>query len=260
MPLRTLLLITVLFLLGAVHAHGAASSIQTIKICDGISEWPPFSYFERVGGRKTGKVVGFSVDVIGQILGERGISFAIDKTALWIDCVEKVKEGSDYQVLLNAARTDERERSLYISEPYYSLELSYFYSRDKYPSGLSIESTSDLNELKLCGIAGYNYDYDGLDGSRIDKRTFSYSELIERIQSGHCDGFLESYVTLTGLASIGSDLLVGSGLAWAPVPGVPADSYHIMISRNFSQGRELLEIVNQGIRRLKAADELNPID
>ncbi len=260
MPARILLLITVLSLLGAARARAAESSIQTVNICDGLAEWPPFSYFERTAGRKTGEVVGFSVEVIRQVLGEHEIVFTIDKTAPWIECVEKVEDGSEYQMLLNAARTDQRERTLYISDAYYSLELSYFYSRDRFPSGLTIENASDLNELRLCGIAGYNYAYEGLDASRVDKRTFSYSGLIERLKSRQCDAFLESYETLRGLASIGSDVLTGSGLAWAPVPGVPPDSYHIMISRNFSQGQELLEIVNQGLRRLKASGSLSSLD
>ena len=51
-----------LFLMAFCSLSGTTLVAQTIGICDGDTEWPPYTYFKRVDGNKTGEVVGFSLD------------------------------------------------------------------------------------------------------------------------------------------------------------------------------------------------------
>ncbi len=68
--------------------------------------------------------------------------------------------------------------------------------------------------------------------------------------------FLEYREVLTGQKLVGQDLVTDSGLEWAPLTDIEPDDYHIMVSKKYPQGKELVQLLNQGIARLRASGKL----
>jgi polar amino acid transport system substrate-binding protein len=235
---------------------GATLVAQTIGICDGDTEWPPYAYFKRVDGKKTGEVVGFSIDVVTEVLGKNGYEFAVDKKLPWSRCLRSVNEGKDFQMVINATYSEDRARMFHISEPFYSLQMGYFYSKQAHPEGLEIQNPSDVNRYTVCGILGFLYDYKWLDVSRVDQGARTYKQVIEKVRRDRCDLFLEYYDVVAGLNKVGEDLLTDSGVAWKPLPGTEPDKHYMMVSKRFAGGEKLMEVINGGLSELKASGKL----
>ncbi len=247
------------FLVASCNLPGAILVAQTIGICDGDTEWPPYAYFKRVDGMKTGEVVGFSVAVVSEILGKNGYEFTVDKKMPWNRCVRSVNEGQDFQMVINATYSEERARMFHVSESYYSLQMGYFYSKQAHPDGLGIENPSDVNRYTVCGILGYLYDYPWLDASRIDQGTRTYAQVVEKIRRNRCDLFLEYYDVVAGLSKVGEDLLTESNIGWKPLPGIEPDKHYMMVSKQLADGEKLIGIINDGIAELKASGKLETL-
>jgi polar amino acid transport system substrate-binding protein len=100
---------------------------KTVQICGDVAEWPPFFYFKRVDGEATTEVVGFTVDVLDEILGKHGVAFEI-KMLPWKRCLFEVERGEKYQVALDATYSEERGQKYHFSESHYATVPYYFYS------------------------------------------------------------------------------------------------------------------------------------
>jgi polar amino acid transport system substrate-binding protein len=209
-----------------------------------------------VDGNKTGEVVGFSVDVVAEILSKNGYEFAVDKKLPWSRCLRSVNEGKDYQMVINATYSVERAKMFHVSEPYYSLQMGYFYSKRAHPGGFEITSPSDVNRYTVCGLLGFLYDYPWLDADRVDQGARTYEQVIEKIRRDRCDLVLEYYDVVAGLSKVGEDLLTGSDIGWKPLPGIEPDKHYMMVSKKFPDGKKLIEIINGGITELKASGKL----
>ncbi len=40
---------------------------ETIRMCGGEHEWPPYYYFKRSGDKKTQEVIGFDIDLFHKV-------------------------------------------------------------------------------------------------------------------------------------------------------------------------------------------------
>jgi polar amino acid transport system substrate-binding protein len=248
-----------LFLTVFCGLFGTSLVAQTIGICDGDTEWPPYAYFKRVDGNKTGEVIGFSIDVVREVLNENGYELTVDKRLPWSRCLRSVNEGKDFQMVINATYSEDRARMFHISEPYYSLQMGYFYSKQAHPDGLDIQNPSDVNRYTICGILGFSYDHEWLDAGRIDQGARTYAQVLEKIRRNRCDLFLEYYDVVAGLSKVGEDLLAGSDIGWKPLLGVEPDKHYIMVSKQFAEGGKLIEVINNGLAELKASGKLEAL-
>lgn len=230
-----------------------ASSLgaDAIQICDGDEEWPPFSYFERMDqGEKGAHLTGFVVDLIGQILSSKEIDFEIDKQMPWPRCQTEVLRGNRFQVVLQAGSSEERRRQYHLVGPIYTLQMSYFYARDRHPNGLAIEKAEDINQYRVCGLSGYDYSYEWLEPEKLDADSLTYQSLAEKLQRGRCDLFLESSEILRGF-----DRLQGTGtmdgISGQLIPGAVADEYYFLVTRQASNSEELVKILENGLRAVQ---------
>lgn len=55
----------------AAIAGNASTPVQTVAACDDANELPPFSYYERIDGKKTATVTGYSTAVLLDIFTRR---------------------------------------------------------------------------------------------------------------------------------------------------------------------------------------------
>lgn len=226
----------------------------SISICDDENEWPPYIFFERSGGQKGDKVVGFSIDVLNDIFSRHQIRYGITMLP-WARCLLEVSKGSKFQMVLDLSTSPEREIDYWISQAYYTSNTYYYFSRKKYPQGLSIKAMVDLKKYRVCGIHGYNVNYAGYLGffkpGEIDQGTKTFEALIEKIHLQRCDVFLEQYQAMQGYALIGKPFLDDPALGREPMPGLLPSPFHFAISRQFVHGENLMKLIDQELKRME---------
>ncbi|NEX59987.1 substrate-binding periplasmic protein [Noviherbaspirillum galbum] len=244
----------VAFLLGG---HGtAAAADANINACEDIGEWPPYTYLERENGKPTAKVTGFAVDVLRQIFKDQPAPPGIELLP-WARCLKEVQNGSRYQMALNVSYSDERAKTYLLSQPYYLTSSNVFYSRKHHPAGLSIRKLADLQQFRVCGVAGYNYETYGLKPGMVDQGTQNFPSLISKLHAGRCDLFIEKYEVMAGFSAIGQPLLSDPDLGRATLEGVPPTAFHMAVSRDYPQGEKLVARINDGIASLKASGAMD---
>ncbi len=238
----------------AARDDGAAP-LGTVRICDDANEWPPYTFSERRNGQATGGLSGYSVELVRLILQRRGISHAIELLP-WKRCLLEVKDGTRYQMLLNASATPLREREYLLSLPYHQTHSYVFFDRKRYPQGVNLKSVEDLQRYQLGGIRGYAYPM--LSDAQRDTmlRTGSYPSLVRMLQLGRVEMLVEDYEAIRGLERMGAlPSLDATGIAALPLPGVPPLQYHMMFSRD-TRGAALQQLVNEELARLQQSGEL----
>ena len=242
--------------LAALASQGKEA--PSVAICEDENEWPPYSYFERVGGRKTAKLTGYAVAVLHEIFTRRGVEYTIDMIP-WPRCMAVATIGEQYGMVLNLSYNEQRARAFLFSRPYYSTTSYYYYSRRNHPRGLDIKSVGDIRKYRVCGVQGYNYDGYGLAPGEVDQGAKTFSALITKVQLGRCALFLEKDEVMTGYAAIGKNYLADPDLAKAPVPGMKQDLFYFGISRRHSHASQLKQLIDEELRQMEASGRLEDI-
>ncbi len=88
-------------------APTAPLSGSLVGICDDVAEWPPYTYYHRENGRKTGEVRGNSLRVVEAIFARHGIRYEIQLLP-WRRCLLEVAGGTRFQMLLSATSNPNR--------------------------------------------------------------------------------------------------------------------------------------------------------
>ena len=236
---------------GVLPPPTSAQAEDVVRACDGDDEWPPYSFFAREGGVETDRIVGFVPTLVREALAGSGYRVEIEKESSWPRCLEYVRSGESRQMAIQAAWSAEREEDYRLSDPIYTVTPSYFYSLETFPGGLELASIQEAAGHRICGVAGFNYAYEGLDPSRIDQTSQDYPTVIRHLHRGRCDLFLESAPILQGLSDLEGGWLDDPRLRWAALPNVEADAYHVLVSRRWSGGEAFLRELNDGLRRLR---------
>jgi len=243
--------------LGAEEPRAPQTPLRgmTVKICEDAGEWPPYTYFERVGGKPTARVRGFAIDVIDAIFGKAGVSYSVDLLP-WVRCQKEIEQGAPYHMALNASYNESRAKTYLLSRAYYRTTNYYFYSRRQHPDGLAIASLADLPKYRVCGLFGYNYETYGLKPGMVDQGARDFPALIAKLHAGRCDLFLEKYEVMAGFSAIGQPFLADRDLAGKSVPGMAPTEFYMMVSRRGEHADQLIRLINDGIAELEASRQL----
>jgi polar amino acid transport system substrate-binding protein len=229
-----------------------------ISICDDENEWPPYSYYQRVGGKKTAKVTGFAVAVLDDIFGRRGVAYTIDLIP-WPRCLAVATIGKYYGMVLNMSYNAERTRNFLFSRPYYATTSYYYYSRHNYPDGLAIATTADIGKYRVCGVQGYNYEGYGLAPGEVDQGAKNFTALISKVQLGRCALFLEKDEVMTGYAAIGKNYLGDPDIGKAPIPGIKPDLFYFGVSKRYAHADEVLAIIDEELLHMELSGRLSEL-
>jgi polar amino acid transport system substrate-binding protein len=235
-----------------------APAINSISICEDQNEWPPYSYFRRVNGKKTTALTGYAVDVIDKIFTRRGISYKIDMIP-WSRCLAVTSLGEQYAMVLNLSYNPERVKSFMLSRAYYATTAFYYYSRRSHPNGLDISSLADIKKYRVCGVQGYNYESYGLTRGEVDQGATNFPSLISKMQMGRCALFLEKDEIMLAYAAIGKNYLADPDIGKAPLPGVKPDSFYFGISRRYPQAEQLRSLIDDELRQMETSGELDAL-
>lgn len=229
----------------------------TVQVCDDANEWPPYTYVERVDGRKTGRVQGYSVELLERLLQPLGVQARIELLP-WRRCLQEVKRGQDFQMLLNATRNPERERDFFITSPTYSTRTYFFWSRRVHPQGLQVRGQEDLKRYRLGGVHGYTYSQlDQIDMASL-QRAPNYASLVQMLHLNRIDVIVvgeEVFHGLTGLP--GYELAQDPDLGRAPLPIEKPNAFHMMVSRQHPLGPALYTALQRELNQLRRSGELD---
>ncbi|GAB2865577.1 hypothetical protein GCM10027277_37950 [Pseudoduganella ginsengisoli] len=246
-------------LAGSVAIAGAQpASISHVAICEDENEWPPYVYRQRAGDGTPGRLTGYAVDVVNEIFTRNGIRSTLELLP-WPRCQAVAKLGKQYQMALNLTYNPERQRNFLLTRAYYSTNTYYYYSRRHYPTGLKLNSLTDIHHYRVCGIHGYNYLNYGLTAGEVDQGARDFASLIAKLHAGRCALFLEKHEVMTGFSAIGKDYLADGDLAGERVPGMRPTAFYIGISRNYEYAHELRTLVDDELLRMEENGRLAEI-
>lgn len=233
----------------------AGSLPKVINFCGDGSEWPPYIYHERdASGRKTGKIVGYTQELISAILSKKKIKATFDLPP-WSRCLSESKKGGAYHVAVDSSYSKKRDNEYILSKEYYSISPRIFYLKSKYPNGLKTKKqVQDLiKKGSVCGLQGYNYVgfFKGLSNEQIDRGSKDHKSVISKTKKGRCSAFLARYEIVNGFKNLGNDLLSGTGITSSQLPGVQKEKFYLLISREIGFGNELKKAMDSGIAEMK---------
>ncbi|MDT9001639.1 transporter substrate-binding domain-containing protein [Paucibacter sp. APW11] len=246
-------------LLNLPPACAAPPLPEDVRVCDDANEWPPFSYYERIGGQPGKRLQGFSVELLQTIFQRHQIRHTIELLP-WKRCLQEVREGQRFQMLMSATVNAERRRDYLLSEPYYTTLAHYFYLKSRFPQGLQLSSSAELGRYVLGGIRGYAYPRVPAELRERMQRTGSYPALFGMLRLGRVDLLVEGLEPMLGLAKTGVlQLQDDPDLAWAPLPGATPEPFYMLFTAQQPAGTALQALVNDELRQMQHSGELQKL-
>jgi len=225
---------------------------ETVKVCDDLSPWPPFSYpVPAQNGKTTTRNMGSMVEFLDVLFKEIGLEYTL-RHKPWKRCLEELKSSSGpdgIEIVINAGFSLERAKVYYVSKPIYQTTPGVFYSIDKYPTGLELNSLRDLKNFKICGVRGYSYQEYGLADSDLFSVSATLKKILKMVSLGRCEIVVSSIEPALGSKLYG-DKILPDNVRIISIPQVTAATFHLLIARNSSRGSQLLERMNFAIDKL----------
>jgi polar amino acid transport system substrate-binding protein len=230
-----------------------AASSDTVKICDDLGEWPPFTYFARANGEATTEIKGFTVSLVDRIFTEAGINYSIELLP-WKRCLSGVETGT-YNMLLNATYNDDRAKIFLFSEAHSTITPNVFFLKSSFPDGPKVEKKADLKNYKIGGIHGYNYDYYGLtENDVINKGIYNYESLVTQLNRGHISIFVENLEILAGFKLVGKNYLEYN-MGHKPIKDMPPTPVYMLFNKS-NRGEQLKQLIDSKLPTLSGGDQL----
>ncbi len=224
----------------------------TIHSCGDDAGWPPYTYFT-----PTKKAGGYDVDILKEIFKKHGLESKVDMLP-WKRCLLWAKHGKKYQMALSASYNKERDSTYLLTRHYYTVTLSYFYSKDHFPEGMDINTQTDFKKYKVCGLLGYAYANFGIPADDIEQTAKTASQVMEKIKRKRCDLYIDRYEIFAGFAYMGSNYIDDYNLGFAPVPGAEPEKFYLLISRNYEYAKELKSLIDTAIDSIENQGKLGP--
>ncbi len=248
---------------GRADTGGALSPLKRgttiyVGIDEDSSEWPPYEYFHRENGVKTKQMVGYSIDVLDEILSPYGLKYEF-RVFPWKRVLANLASGEKIQLILPTSINEQRKATYLISHQAYSITPSYFYLKSKFPDGLAITEPGQLLEHgPVCGRLGFNYKNFGIENEDMTNVADNFKALIQMLKMERCSVVLARYEVLKGYSLLGLPLLT-SDIGSAPMPGEPREGFYYVITKNWVFSNDLLQVINAGIDRLQSRGRLAEI-
>ncbi|WP_108649963.1 substrate-binding periplasmic protein [Dongshaea marina] len=233
---------------------GAFADDKLIRVCDDAAEWPPYAFYEPVKEGTTNRLIsGASVTALKDILEQAGYRMQI-RLLPWKRCMKEVElfgTSGQFEMLANGSANPHRHNVFVATEAFYTTRPGYFYDGERYPQGIQISSIEDLNRYTICGVAGYNYAHFYQAGlkKRLDTGAHTTHQALLKMMSRRCELVLSQIEPVVGSESLGRFKLP-KAIKYRALP-VPQHNFHMWVSRQSPRAQKLVEIINQGLKRLR---------
>ncbi|MCL9781983.1 transporter substrate-binding domain-containing protein [Vibrio sp. S4M6] len=255
------LMLTFSSFVNADHAVEPVSP-SIINVCDDMSEWPPYTYWERVNGKvNKNKLTGAMIDLLDEISVLTGFKFHVEMRP-WKRClleVDKFSTSKRFEMFINGTFNSDRAEKYFLTAPIYFNRPGVWYSKKRFPDGFTIKTFEQLKNYKLCGVQGYNYErYKILDPNQIDTGATTVDNALRKVEVGRCDLLLESAAIPYGFQAIGQNF-IPEGVAYTPITESPETGFHVFIAKSSPRAYELLAKINQAIVILNSEGVIDDI-
>jgi polar amino acid transport system substrate-binding protein len=236
-------------ILTLLFASGAAADIpKTLRVCGDASEWPPFTYFERRDGIRTGNPTGFSVEYIRALAALGGRAAEVDLLP-WQRCLYLADQGQ-YDVLLDGLQGPDRVRDFLYTEPAYTIRFVGLYVTPAGPEAAG--NAADPLNGRVCGIRAYDYAAFGVPLDRIVARAPTLEAAIQLLEAGRCDVLPTSLEVLGGLPLTGGpNILADPRFAWRDLSERSRLNFFFIVNRSLSYAQELVDTLDRGMEEMK---------
>lgn len=266
--MKNLLLLTFIFV--GLWGHNSFAEIssplngKSVRICEDQAEWPPIIFHKRESGNKVKPLTadGISVDIIDAIFEMYGLNHPPIQLLPWQRILlDLEKNNKTCDMVIEGTFSQKRLEKFLLTNSYISLNGNYFYSKNKYPSGLIIKDYTELVKYKICGIHGWNYSVFQVPNWEkiIDRGSKNIPALMRKLHLGRCDVFLSRIEIFAGFAITEKNYLSDKNLRYSPVLGIKIDPVHMMISRKYEHAYTLKGIIDDGLKKLKESKKLEEI-
>jgi polar amino acid transport system substrate-binding protein len=229
-------------------------SAQTVEICSDNSDWAPYSYYPRVNGKADkSRQIGITQDLLKEVFKIVGLKYSITPKP-WKRCLREVHEfgrTKQFEAFIDGSFSEERVEKYHLSTTIYSTHPGVFYSTKTYPDGLPLKKPSDLNNFRICGVLGWNYEYfyqkyGVLRSKKIDQGAKTLEAALNKVAKGRCDVLENSIEPVYGGVAIGA-ITFPPGIKSMRLPGVDPLTFHVFIAKTSPRAYELLTKINQAL-------------
>lgn len=239
-------------------SFGTTVSRSPFVVCEDAL-WPPYAYLEKEGDPST--ITGASYDFLVALTQK--MSLPLDFRIIpWKRCLASVKafDVSGIEAFFNGGTNAKRMKTYHRTHAFYQTHQGYAFSKKNKHFPTQVKHIRDLNALRVCGVLGYNYDFEIKAGLTTAINTYSRTtqDAINRIQERKCDVLLGTFEVFQGGVQL-KQLVVNSDFAYARSPGFKPTSFHLWISRASPRAAWLMDTFNRYIldmRRSGEADEI----
>ncbi|MES2298691.1 MAG: transporter substrate-binding domain-containing protein [Pseudomonadota bacterium] len=232
----------------------AASAIpHTLRACGDISEFPPYLYAQRAGGRKTAVAAGLDVDLLKRIIGDSGR--AVDITLLpWARCLAMGSRGQT-DILLDGIKSPLRTGQFLFPSSHYALTPIFLYLKGR--PRPAMDSAAQLAHSRVCSQADYNYESFGIPNAIISNRARTIDDAATMLKVGRCEIMLQQVETLRGHAQLGGVDLMNSPEFERETPAwLKQIDFYFMVGKTVPYGKELIDLLDKGVVSLKRDGEI----
>jgi polar amino acid transport system substrate-binding protein len=234
----------ILILFSIISLTIFSNQMQEINLgLEEIEDWAPYEYFKYTDIKKT-KPTGFNVNILNHIAQKYNLTINYIKMP-WVRCLIELKEGKEIQAIFPTSLSEERRKNFYFSKSVYSITPHYFYLKENFPEGIIINESQDLLKYgTVGGIKGFNYINFGLQNHQIDRGAKDYQSLIQKLKSNRNKIILARYEVLAAYPLVSGIALLDEDIAFAPIPGVPKEEFHFLVSKKYKYGQQFIKIIN----------------
>lgn len=199
-----------------------------LTVCADPDPPPSFYWVRDAQGQRTGELAGFALQTVQAAFQRAGLAVAFIGTLPWARCMKEVETGA-VDFALGAYHDEDRARRFVYSRPYRTLTPSVFFRRSR---PIVVNGTADLGRYQGCGMIGASYAHYDLRAVDLDLGVNTYAQLVQKLAAGRCDYFVEEFEVIDNHRRAGRDLLAGTDIVTAPVPGARAPGQHLIAARD----------------------------
>ena len=231
---------SILVILVIFPAMSFEEQLRKIKIAWEDEPKPPYLYLD-----KDLNPTGVIFDIITEIAARKKIS--IENTTLpWRRCLYLLKEGK-VDIVPNASYNESRTEFGHFSDLIYKTNLALFYSQEIFENPPKIKSLVDMKKYTFGGIRGFNYSFYDTK-LKIIKRARSRANLIEMLRIKRFDFAIAQREVILAMKK-GKEIDL-TNIKFILDPVQKSKNYHILVNRNGSNSKEILDTINQGIKTI----------
>ena len=250
----TNILYTLVFILSVSLFSIQTVFAEAVHICDDAAEWPPYIYYQRVNGKPDkSTITGATVDLLKALFKEIKMEFTIELLP-WKRCLTEVDQfgqSGKYEVFVDGSYNEERYNKYYLSTPLYKTHVGVFYSKKRFPEGPPITQASDLNQYRLCGMFGYNFEPFISAGVTTNISTAGKNNTTNflLLEKQRYDFFLSAIEPVYGSHVIGQHTIPEEIMSF-PVLGIKKFTFYLFVAKSSPRAFELYTKINQAIIKL----------